>query len=125
MAQAPKCRFCGERHWSPVCSKLNPDGLAGPASTADAQRANTKPAPKPRRLAPSVVRPADDISFGTIEFANQAELDAYNAAGAAHAAEEAKKRRGRPATGFDKKAYDREKARERRAAKRVKPDAGA
>lgn len=29
-----------------------------------------------------------------------------------------KKKRGRPATGFDKKAYDREKARERRAAKK-------
>lgn len=31
------------------------------------------------------------------------------------------KRRGRPATGFDKKAYDREKAKARRAAKKETP----
>jgi hypothetical protein len=31
------------------------------------------------------------------------------------------KKRGRPATGFDKKAHDRQKAKERRAAKKAKP----
>lgn len=125
----PMCKVCGFAHWS-----NDPHYTGAPAKTIDAKpvrkvatiahvdHSNASLAAAVAKLAPSVVRASDDISFGRpLEFANQAEFDAHKAAGAA-AAKAAKKPRGRPVAAepaSPRAEYQRELMRKRRASAKV------
>ena len=45
--QAPKCKLCGEHHWSRVCPK--PTGMATAKAKVAAIEAQPKPTKKPKK----------------------------------------------------------------------------
>ena len=111
---APKCKVCQNRHWGTCYSgekKLAPVILHSNPPLHTMKPATRKAVQAVARVA--LERMAADPDAAAKGKRQQEKLAEVR---------EAAKKRGRPATGFDKKAYDREKARERRAAKKGKPD---
>lgn len=112
---APACRLCGAKHWArqPHSFQKSTGSDVPPKPQVEAP---ALPPPSGEQAAPRVdpnpARGASKARKATIKEL-QAAADAVKP--------KPKGKRGRPATGFDKKAYDREAARARRAAKKKAP----
>lgn len=126
---APKCRTCGVAHWG-TCANHDARGAVADqfrGHSSEVERevstlgvAGSTPAgrSKSTALRKAVARAeAVQQSAGERRDAVAADPDATHATPAPKKPA-AKKKPGRPATGFDKKAYQRELMRKRRAAKR-------
>lgn len=109
MITAPKCKVCGNAHWG-TC-------YTPPERTAKKSTAARKDVPRPPETRPS----AGEKLAGRSVSDKRIETPPLDAAGNQAPPVDTPTKRGRKPTGFDKKAYDREKAKARRAAKKETP----
>ena len=131
---APLCKTCGTRHWSTCLSNMDTGGTPAKRAVPPAADARLEGGKRSATLGRKATAPAPKVSAvpdggstyrhqrvvgTTVLTQGQQVVDAMPATGSLPPLEPAK--RGRPATGFDKKAYDREQARIRRAAKKGQP----
>lgn len=128
--QRPKCKICGALHFSkdphqfgavsavtpaqlmPTNRSQGPDNSQAKATEGKTDRAQRA---KSDRVASRL-----SVSSGENAVGSGAETTAVKAATSVSPAAAAKQKRGRPATGFDRKAYQREAARQRRAKQKGK-----